>query len=372
MFFKKLFGKAEPASKPLPVPPGAAFPLRVATFWKWFAANAEALDGMMTAEHPCELVTMMNCAVAGLSPTVFDWCFQHGANGAKHSFVLTSAGNPHRKQLVDYWLQQAPEIPGWSFFGSKQPVPTPEQFQMIVEETAFYAKEIWVSPELDEDAEQFKIWLWHPAFTSLPQQASTIAFIMLDGMLGEDMVAACINGVATKNDRLKTAMPLTELREFIHAEVTRRDWQKRIGAPKIVRARLPQIPSTPYDFEEFVTAVPDLFTATISGDIVGHDPLEQSGAAYYFIRVLHGGSIGDTMKAFRDAMDDGLAQSGVGHRVGFGVGPEACFYFITAFDPAVVLALLMQLMVVQQVPRGSAVYPCSHAYGTGPLVPPGW
>ena len=371
MFLKKLFGKAEPASKPLPVPPGAAFSARVTTFWDWFAANAEALDGMMEVEHQDELVKQMNEAVAVLSPTILDWCFQPGANGAKHSFVLTSAGNPHRRQLVDYWLQQAPVIPGWSFFAAKQAVPV-DDFKIVVEGTPFSAAEIWVTPELDEDAEQFKLWLWHPAFAVLPQQASTIAFIMLDGVLGEDTVAAFISGVATKDDRLKTAMPLTELREFILAEVTHREWQGRIGAQRVIRAELPQVPAVPYDFKQFVTGLPDLITETISGDLIARDPLEQSGAAYYFIRVLHGGSVGDEMKAFRDAMDERLAESGVAHRVGFAVGPEACFYFITAFDPAAVLTLLTALLVQHQAPRGSAVYPCSLVHGAGPVVPPGW
>lgn len=372
MFLKKLFGRAEPASKPLPLPRGSAFSARVATFWEWFAAHAETLDGMMTVERQSELVALMNDAVVVLSPTVLDWCFQHGANGAKHSFVLTSAGNPHRRQLIEYWLQQAPEIPGWSFFAAKQPVPKPEEFQMMVEGTSFHASEIWVSPELDENVQRFKIWLWHPAFASLPQQSCTIASIMLDGMLGEDMVAALIGGVATKNDRLQTAMPLTELREFILAEVTRREWQNRIGAQRMIRARLPQIPAPPYDFEEFVTSLPDLITEMVSGELVERDPLEQSGAAYYFMRMLHGGSIGDQMKAFRDAMDDRLAESGSGRRIGFGVGPEACLYFIIAFNPGAVLALLTDLMAQQQVPRGSGVYPCSQVYGVGPVVPPGW
>jgi len=372
MFFKKLFGKSEPSIKSQPVPPGATFAARVDTFWNWYVENAEALDGMMTPEHQAELVALMNQAVDILSPERLDWCFEPGANGAKHSFVLTSAGNPHRRQLVEYWLRCAPQIPGWSFFAAKQPFPALETFQINAGGVSISVAESWVSPEFDEDEEKFRLWLWHPAFAAMPQQASILGFLMLDGVLGEDVVAAFIDGVATKNDRLKTAMPLTELREFIHVEVERRGWQNRIGGKRIVRAELPQVPSAPYDFEQFVTGLPELITEMLGDSLDAHDPLEQSGAAYYFIRILHGGSVGDKMNAFRDALDDGLVESGVGHRVGFGVGPEACFYFVTAFDPATVLTLLTDLLVRHDAPRGSGVYPCSQVYGTGPVVPPGW
>lgn len=372
MFLKKLFGRSEPSVKSLPVPPGPAFSARVTTFWEWFATNAAALDGMMAPEHQAELVEMVNQAVDVLSSERLDWCFEPGAGGAKHSFVLTSAGNPHRRQLVNYWLSCAPEIPGWSFFAAKQPFPALAAFKINAGGISISAAETWVSPEFDEEEEKFRLWLWHPAFASMPQQASMLGFLMLDGVLGEDVVAALIDGVATKDDRLQTAMPLTELREFIHAEVERRGWQNRIGGQRIVRAELPQVPSPPYDFEQFVTGLPDLITEMLGESLDEDDPLEHSGAAYYFIRILHGGSIGDGMKAFRDALDEALAQSGVGHRAGFAVGPEACFYFITAFDPAAVLTLLTDLLVRHEAPRGSAVYPCSRAYGAGPVVPPGW
>jgi hypothetical protein len=370
MFLKKLFGKSEPANKPLPVPPGAPFSARVATFWEWFAANAAALDCMMDQEHQTEVVDLMNQAVDVLTPERLDWCFEPGANGAKHSFVLTSAGNPHRRQLVDYWLQQAPSIPGWSFFAAKQPVPALETFRINTGGFSIAATETWVTPEFDAEEEKFRLWLGHPAFAAMPQLASAVGFVILDAVLGEDMVATFIGGVATKNDQLKNAMPLTELREFIHAEVAQRGWQNRIGAQRIVRAEIPQVPAPPYDFQQFVTGLPDLISEMLGEELDQHDPLEQSGAAYYFIRIIHGGTVGDEMKAFRDTMDDALAASGVGHRVGFGVGPEACFYFITAFDPAAILPLLLDLLVQHQAPRGSAIYPCSRAYGTGPVVPP--
>ncbi|WP_395751350.1 hypothetical protein [Prosthecobacter sp.] len=370
MFLKKLFGKSEPASKPLPVPPGAPFSARVATFWEWFATNSAALDGMMEHRDQTALVDLMNSTVDVLTPERLDWCFEPGADGAKHSFVLSSAGNPHRRQLVDYWLNQAPAIPGWSFFAAKQPVPELQTFKINTGGFSIAATETWVSPEFDEEEEKFRLWLWHPAFASMPQQASTIGFLMLDAVLGEDVAATFIGGVATKNDRLQTAMPLTELREFIYAEVNQRGWQNRVGAQRIVRAEIPQVPAPPYDIGQFVTSLPDLISEMLGDSLDEHDPLEQSGAAYYYIRILHGGSVGDEMKAFRDTLDDVLATSGVGHRVGFGVGPEACFYFITAFDPSAILSLLLDLLVQHLAPRGSAIYPCSRAYGTGPVVPP--
>ena len=64
------------------------------------------------------------------------------------------------------------------------------------------------------------------------------------------------------------------------SEVTRREWQNRIGAQRRIRAELPQVPAVPYDFKQFVTGLPDLITETISGELAAHDPLEQSGAAY--------------------------------------------------------------------------------------------
>lgn len=369
MFLKNIFGKKESASQPLPVPPGASYLDRVTTFWEWFAANADALDAMVTMPgRQEEVLALMNATVAVLSPAGLDWCFDRGANGAKHSFILSSGGNPHRRQLVDFWLDKAPEIPGWSFFSAKQPAEDLGSFSINVGDTQFRPAETWVTPEYDEDSDRFNLWVWHPGFVSQRDQGSAIAFLLLDAALGEDMVAAVVGGVASRADRLQTAMPLTELRGFMDAEVIRREWQKRIGGQHIVQAELPELLAAPYDFAEFVTHVPELVTEMVRGELVEHDPLEASGAAYYFVRLPRDASMAGRMESLRNALCDGLFDQGIGQRIGFGVGPEAFFQFVTAFDPPSVLSFMSRLLSAHQVPAGTAIYPCTHVYGAAPVT----
>ena len=73
--------------------------------------------------------------------------------------------------LAQYWIQRAPKICHWKFYPARQSDHN-KGLKLIIGEERFDGKEIWVSPTVDREREEFDLAVWHPEWENLEESKS--------------------------------------------------------------------------------------------------------------------------------------------------------------------------------------------------------
>ena len=158
----------------------------VAEFWDWFPTVAERFGTLLDNQDGEKVVAEVSRKMEKTLPTL-SWVF--GGEGKGHSFTLTGEGQVARQLLAEYWLSQAVDVPGWEFFGSRQPSSPDSLASMAIrlsDQDQVDAETFLIRTKVDEEAEVVDIVAWHPAFESLPEEHhANILFIFLDEAMGE-------------------------------------------------------------------------------------------------------------------------------------------------------------------------------------------
>ena len=227
--WKRLFKKSDPS----PDPPAAAVTApvtlkqRVAAFWEWYGSVAERFYEEIENKRCGELQPEVSAKVDVLLPDM-GWVFGPGEGGEGHSFTLTPEGNAHKRLVAQYWLRCAPQLPGWTFYGSRQPSELHRGGHSIrIDGKEFGAHEIWLTPQVDADREVVDLMVWHPLFEQIEERLRwTVTFLWLDEALGEDGVSQRIGEIKLGDEKLAGAIPLSELPEFISELERDREWRR--------------------------------------------------------------------------------------------------------------------------------------------------
>jgi len=203
-----------------------SFRQNVTMFWDWYAQRADRFLETIDAGRCEDLTPEITAAVDEYLPCLA-WEFGPAAAGQTgRSFTLSPEGNPHRRFLSEHCVAQAPKLPGWTFYASRQPSPSfsaNDVFQMHGEEIR--SGEIWVTAHPQQDHQLINLSAWHPSFERLPEKSAyQIVFILLDDALGEDTVEHQIGDVHIRNNKLAGSLPIHELREEV--EKINRNWEQ--------------------------------------------------------------------------------------------------------------------------------------------------
>lgn len=200
---------------------------RVAAFWSWYASVARRFYSEIENKRCGTLEPEVSGKVTELLPGM-GWVFGPGEGGGGHSLTLTPEGDAHKRLVAQYWRQCAPQLPGWTFYASRQPSTLHISGQSIrIDNNDFGAHEIWLTPHVDEQKEKVDLTVWHPLFDHIEKRLRwTVTFLWLDEALGEDGVVEWIGEINLGNDKLAGAIPLSELPEFIDELERERGWKK--------------------------------------------------------------------------------------------------------------------------------------------------
>ena len=351
-FFRLLSGQ------PKPVP--ATFNERVAAFWQWFAGVADRFHGTIDSGSCAALTEETSSKINEFFPG-FAWVFGPGENGTGHSLTLTGEGDIHRQLLTQHWLAQAPTLPGWSFYASRQPGRIKGKV-IELDGIRFDPKEIWVTPSIDAERECIDITVWHPLWEKLPEGArATITFLFLDESLGEYGTGWWIGTISYGKDQLAGSFPLEELAEYAGAQQRDRGWKKYPPGQSLV---LYSTKNSPRDFPRAdvltqTTAVPKLFLEymNLSGEYP--DPFAGFGADYIYVSIDPAFFPAGQEVAKRGEVEDAIEQALLAHHAGRGIGGalgrERCYADFLIFDGARSLDLVRQTLLRLQVPPGTMI-----------------
>jgi len=297
----------------------------------------------------------------------FVWVFGPGPDEVGgHSFTISGNGVLDYQFLTEYWLAQAPEIEGWTFYCSRQPGDIHESSEFRFDDTRITFEDTSFSATLDEENEQVNLILRNPSFAELNDNdlRMTAAFVLLDEILGEYGTGQWIGEIEPEETSSSDAQSVFQLRDFLHDLEINYGWQK---LP-------PTETSTLYQFQ------PDAEPATIRrGDVLfgstcnfgiineyfsfgGNlpDPLAGCGADFVYIEfsssILPEGREVDFRADIADEIGDLLKSEKIGRHIGGAFGSVNSYIDFLLFDTQAGLQLIRSEMVKRNLPDGVAIH----------------
>ncbi|MEM7012562.1 MAG: hypothetical protein AAF585_13890 [Verrucomicrobiota bacterium] len=295
------------------------FKTRVQLWWDWFGGVAprfyETIEGGKCGDLAPEVSEKADELFPGLA-----WVFGPGEDGVGHSFTLSPEGIAAKQFLTEYWLEQAPELEGWTFYDSRQPGDIDGSAIGIGDEE-YRAEEVWVTPEIDEEKEVIHVTVWHPKFAILDEgPAHTVLFLWLDEALGERAVSRWVGQIDISDQELKGAMPLLEFAEFVRQAAAEREWSSetrwvnyKLGEPSDRALRADTIVGS-----SGCMAVVDSYLE--DGKPANDDPVDRLGAEYVFVALDVRNLPEDDVVGGRGAIDDRIIDVFEANQSGLSIG----------------------------------------------------
>ena len=340
----------------------ATFKKNVQEFWSWFSQNADSIHKTINNGQAQDLSDEMIRQVNKLMPGMA-WCFGPGKKPENYSFTLSPEANRNLQFLSTFWLDMAPDIPGWDFFSSKQPSNNPENFIITIRDRDFSLKEMWLKTEADEKSQVFDISVWHPHFHEMDDNARfQILFLWLDEVLGELGTEQWIGQVDFSTEEFDQAIPLLELPEFIEENQKKLEWKK---PPPEESYSLYEISLSSESFPRSDTKFGNTCNMQLIGDYFdskGDLPnlLAGSHAEYVYISfptssLTPGEEISERTK-IEDALNRLLIESKNGRCIGSAFGNDKNYLDFIIFDGCESLEILLNGMLNCKLPEGSEIH----------------
>ncbi len=337
------------------------FKTRVQRFWTWYAEVAPRFDQLIQAGDSQALVSEASANLDVLLPH-FAWEFGPGENGQGHSFTLSPEGKLDRQLLAMYWLEQAPGIPGWAFYAARQPSPI-QDMRLEVCGREFDPNEFWITPQVNRDAENLDITVWHPLFKKMPENERwSVWFLFLDQVLGELGAQQWVGETTLDAKRLADSVPLKELPEFVKRAESEHGWVKLPPGEgrMLYKCDEPQTRFLRGDILVGTTAHPELVHAYADGEGEMEDPLPGLGADYVFVAfdaqfLPAGPEAADARDAMQEAFEHALKVEASGRLLGGAHGTQNAYIDLLLFDGPASIEIVKRVMCDRALPAGSSI-----------------
>ncbi|QEG24716.1 hypothetical protein [Mariniblastus fucicola] len=329
----------------------ATFKTNVEAFWKWFATNAAEFYAAIEDGNCAELAEPVQEACGKWLPG-FSWVFGPGPDGKGHSFTITGEGKPGFLFLASYWLELAPVLDGWTFYGSRQPSVLHADHQVKIADQEFGPGEILIKPIVYEEDEQIGIDFWHPNFADSEEGLIfTVLGIWLDESLGEIGSMAWIASAECKDlSGDPEAFPLTKLKQYVDYLQKEKGWEK---LPPDETYSLYQLPEQSDEFPRGDTISGTTCNMELVGaflESAGHmeDPVEGTGASFVYIGINRDqfpeGDEVNFRAEIEDAVDEALRSGKSGRVFGGAFGLISGYIDLVIYDGDNSAALINQAL----------------------------
>ncbi len=234
-----------------PAPTGATeIGARLDAFWSWWAGAAPRIAAAYDERRGKSVAAELGARVDAIDPRLA-WETGPGLHGARHHLSLSSEGDPELRVLAERWLSRAPAPDAtWEYYPARQATPGDPTVSLELGDApgvVISYPDVRVALEDDALRERIHVQFHHPSLARLPEGARTrAAFLVLDGVLGEDGVERWVGGIETSTEPLPDGKPLGALAAAV-ASLARTATGERFatvegrtesGEPMIVAANL--------------------------------------------------------------------------------------------------------------------------------------
>jgi hypothetical protein len=334
---------------------------RVRAFWRWFAGRAQHYSHLLQNSQLDADSDVMQEWVALLHPEL-GWEMGWNQDRRVSFLTVTGQGNRHLQYLAAYWASSALAIPGWEFFGMKQPTQPLRVLQY--NNVKITPNQIWVVHEVNEDDQLIDL---QANSIDLPEDSSaersTIFFLMLDSVLGEHASESWIGTIAFSDRRLKNAIPLSELPAVINDLKQNRGWHKPAFGEAGVIYRLPadneDLPRG--DIIVGRTRHFALIRDYIEAEARLVNPLAGSGAEFLYVAIptsnFSPGQEADERGEIEAPLEAVLMQKSSGRVLGGAIGSQNCYIDLLIYDGEESRALIGDCLSRTPLGAGATLHP---------------
>ena len=337
------------------------FKTRVAMFWEWFAPQAERFYQTIEAGDCTSLVDEVSENMARLLPNL-SWVFGPGEGGG-HSFTVTGEGQVAKQMLAEYWKSHAPQLPGWTFYASRQPS-SDERLQGVAigigENAQIDAEGFLIKSTVDNEAELIDIVAWHPSLSELAEPHHyEVLFLLLDEALGEFGTQMWLGDIQIEAfPPAEATTNIQNLRKFIKQAANYHEWEK---LPPLKSYSLYEVPEQA-DFPRGdtlvgLTCIPNIvFELLDNQGALEENPLEGTGAEFAYLAidgdVFPEGEQSAVRGNIEEALQEALEEHASGRVFGGAFGTQQSYIDLLLFDGdnsrAIVLETMQRLQLHQR------------------------
>ncbi len=187
---------------------------KIDEFWSWWASARDRIASSIADGSAASVAGEISGRVHRIDSRLA-WELAPGTH-AQHALVVTPEGNAEVRPNALRWIAKAPDADAvWEYHASRQ---AGELGTLGIGGAAVRLEDMRAIASWDEARQVVDVRLWHPTFGSLPPGVpQQIAFLFLDGLLGEDDVERWVGSIEVL--RLETG---GKTPEELRDEVSRR------------------------------------------------------------------------------------------------------------------------------------------------------
>ncbi|QDT11249.1 hypothetical protein [Planctomycetes bacterium K23_9] len=313
----------------------------VTEFWDWYEQVAQRFYETIESGQ-CESLTNETVDFMEIHLPAMSWVFGPGENGG-HSFTLSGEGVLPKQLLAQYWQSRAKEIPGWTFYGSRQSCSVDDLKSMaiaVTDQEQVDSETFLIQTDVDDEEQLIDIVAWHPALAIVPQEHHyQILFLLLDEALGEFGTQNWLGEIKIQPiDEGVETRPLVQLPEFIEQVNRYHKWEKLPPLETFTLYRIEEQREGPRGDTIVGTSV----IPNVIGKYIHHqgklpeDPLEGTGARLAYLSidgdVFPEGQQSDVRGNIEDALDEALEKEQSGRTLGGAFGTEMAYIDLLLVD----------------------------------------
>ena len=315
-----------------------SFKAGVAEFWDWYPQVSQRFFDTIESGD-CEKLTDETVQFMAKHLPHMSWVFGPG-EGKGHSFTVSGEGIVPKQLLADYWCKQAKELPGWTFFSSRQPSENSPMAISVGEQDQVDSDGFLVQSDVDDENQLLHIVTWHPALAKVPEEHHfQILFLLLDDALGEFGTQTWIGEIKIEpTPQGVETRTLTELPAYIEQVNRYHEWEK---LPPPETYTLYQVDEQ-RDGPRGDTIVGTSIIPNVVGRYIHHqgklpeDPLEGTGALLAYVaidsKIFPEGKQSAVRGNIEDALDEALGAQLSGRTLGGAFGIKETYIDLLLFD----------------------------------------
>ncbi|MFD7156691.1 DUF695 domain-containing protein [Kribbella sp. NPDC059898] len=180
----------------------------IGAFWSWWTTTGgAAVADAVARREPGGANAELTERIGRIHPDL-EWELGPGLH-AEHVLIVTAAGNPAQRATARRWLRAAPPSDhAWEYADLRRPGPAVTiQFDGL---PPVAIDESLVS--IEPDSASVHVGVHHPAFASLSVDTQRrVTFLILDLVLGEEMVETWVGAIDPLADAPADAVPVMQL-----------------------------------------------------------------------------------------------------------------------------------------------------------------
>lgn len=364
-FKKRKKDQPSESAPAMPTFPTPTYKERVETFWQWYSSVAQDFYDTIEAGNCGDLAAELNPKIEELLPGMA-WVFGPGENDEGHSLTLSPEGYEPKQFLTTYWMERAPKLEGWTFYDARQAGGL-ESVSISMNDVTYDAQSLWLTPGLDEDRQKIDITVWHPKFEHLDKSHQLqLLFIWLDHAIGEKGVRTWIGEIEIGQERLKEAIPISDLLEFTEELREKKEWNTQETIAKIYELEPQEGPLRADSFMGTTICFSVISDYFRDFQPIEEDPVPDLGAHYMFLSIDRRNMPDEDLLEFRykidDAIEEALKGQQAGKTLGGGTGLNNAYIDLLIFDGQNSIDLITEAVAQFNLEYPVAIHPFHQSF----------